>query len=279
MYKNNILNLVLFVVVISLASMIYFSEETSTELDRLSSIDIKDIHSITIRHNQKRTDIVKQDDGHWQITQPLNIAANDFRINSVLELLNAPVHARYSVDEVDLAAIGLDSIGPDSQATTLKLDDMNIAFGIVNPATKLRYIRLGDTIYTIEDVYYPLISSNFSTLVSLSLLPGNSRIEKLILLNQTISRNDKGFWQSNIDISADDINQIIDHWQNDQAFGVHSYLEREPSGEVFVYLQDQHEPISYMVTDTDPWLILARPEIGLEYHLDIEAYDKLIVPR
>lgn len=279
MYKNNILNLVLFVVVISLASMIYFSEETSTELDRLSSIDIKDIHSITIRHNQKRTDIVKQDDGHWQITQPLNIAANDFRINSVLELLNAPVHARYSVDEVDLAAIGLDSIGPDSQSTTLKLDDMNIAFGIVNPATKLRYIRLGDTIYTIEDVYYPLISSNFSTLVSLSLLPGNSRIEKLILLNQTISRNDKGFWQSNIDISADDINQIIDHWQNDQAFGVHSYLEREPSGEVFVYLQDQHEPISYMVTDTDPWLILARPEIGLEYHLDIEAYDKLIVPR
>ena len=274
MYKNNILNLVLFLVVISLASIIYFSEEASTELDRLSALNIADITSISIEHNTNTTAITKQADGHWQIMQPVNIAANDFRINSLLELVNAPVHSRYPADEINLASIGL-----DKPVTTIALDGLNIAFGIVNPATELRYLRLGDFIYTIEDAYYPLLNSHFGTLVSLNLLPKNSRIEKLILLNQTISRDDNGLWQSNIDISTERINETIAHWQDDQAFGVHSYMEREPLGEVFIYLDKQPQPVSFIITDTDPWLILARPEIGLEYHLDIEAYDKLIVPQ
>jgi hypothetical protein len=274
MYKNNILNLVLFIVVISLASVIYFSEEESTELDRLTSINVDAITAITIRHNQNSTVITKQQDGHWQITQPVEIAANDFRINSVLELLNAPVHNMYHIDDIKLANIGL-----DKPATTIILDELDIDFGIVNPATKLRYLRLGDSVYTIEDVYYPLLSSHFGTLVSLKLLPDNSRIEKLILANQTISKDDRGFWKSNIDISADNINKTIDHWQSDQAFGVHSYLEREQLGDVFVYLENREQPVSFLITDTDPWLILARPEIGLEYHLEIEAYGNLIVPQ
>lgn len=274
MYKNNILNLVLFLVVISLASIIYYSEEVSTELDRLSTLDVTDITSINIVHNTNTTAITKQADGHWQIMQPVNIAANDFRINSLLELVSAPVHSRYPVDEMNLANIGL-----DRPSTTIELDELDIAFGIVNPATELRYLRLGDFIYTIEDAYFPLLNSHFGTLVSLNLLPKNSRIEKLILVNQTISRDDNGLWRSNIDISAERINETIAHWQDDQAFGVHSYMERKPLGEVFIYLEMQQQPVSFIITDTDPWLILARPEIGLEYHLDIEAYDKLIVPQ
>ena len=274
MYKNNILNLVLFLVVISLASIIYFSEEVNTELDRLTALDVADISSISIQHNSNTTAITKQADGHWQITRPVNIAANDFRINSVLELVSAPVHSRYPVNEINLANIGL-----DNPVTTIKFDELSIAFGIVNPATELRYLRLGDFIYTIEDAYYPLLSSHFGTLVSLNLLAKNSRIVKLILVNQTISRDDKGLWQSNIDISADRINETIEHWQENQAFGVHSYIEREPLGEVFIYLDNLQQPVSFIITDTEPWLIITRPELGLEYHLDIEAYDKLIVPQ
>ncbi|GMR00952.1 MAG: hypothetical protein BMS9Abin19_0296 [Gammaproteobacteria bacterium] len=274
MYKNNILNLVLFIVVISLASVIYFSEEKTTELERLSATDIADIASITIQHNQNTTTIFKQKDNHWQISQPVSIAANDFRINSILKLINAPVHNKYSVDEMSLNSIGL-----DKPATSIKLNDKKIDFGITNPATNLRYVKLDNFVYTIEDVYYPLLSSSFGTLVSFDLLPKNSAIEKLILINQTISRDDKGLWKSNIDISADNINKTIDHWLHDQAFGVHEYMQRDSLGEVFIYIEDHQQPISYVITDTDPWLILARPEIGLEYHLDIEAYNNLITPQ
>jgi len=274
MNKNNILNLVLFIVVIALASIIFFSEQPETELDRLSILDAADISSISIRHNSNTTVIEKQADDHWQITQPVNIAANDSRINSVLELLSAPVHSSYPAGEMNLGNIGL-----EEPATAIRFDELSIAFGTINPATELRYLGLGNTIYTIEDVYYPLLSSHFGTLVSLNLLPQNSRIEKMILLNQTISRDDAGLWHSNIDITADRINETIDHWLHDQAFGVHSYLERDQLGEVFIYLEGEQQPISFVTTDTDPWLILARPELGLEYHLDIEAYEKLIVPQ
>lgn len=274
MQKKNLLNLILFIIVISLACVIYFSEENNTELEKLSTINVDEITSITIQHNQNTTSIIRKKDNHWQITEPANIAANDFRINSVLKLINSPIHSKYSVNEVDLTSLGL-----DKPTTSIKLNDQTISFGIINPATNLRYIRLGESVYTIEDVYYPLLSSNFGTLVSLNLLPKTDRIEKLILVNQTISRDEQGFLQSNIDISADTINKTIDHWLHDQAFGVHEYLTREVLGEVFVYIKNQQQPVNYLITDTDPWLILARPEIGLEYHLDIEAYDNLITPQ
>jgi len=50
-------------------------------------------------------------------------------------------------------------------------------------------------------------------------------------------------------------------------------------GEIFIYRNNPDEIITYQITDTDPWLILARPEIGLEYHLDAEAYVTLIAPQ
>jgi hypothetical protein len=274
MHKKNLLNLILFIIVLTLASVIYFSEDENTELVKLSAVNVSEITSITIQHKQKITTIDKQKDNHWQITKPVNIAANDFRINSILKIINSPVHSQYAVSEVSLAKFGL-----DKPVISIKFNDQNISFGIINPATNLRYIRLDDSIYTIEDVYYPLLSSNFGTLVSLNLLPKTDRIEKLILVNQTISRNKSGALQSNIDISADTVNKTIDHWLHDQAFGAHEYLDRNVLGEVFVYVKEQQQPISFLITDTDPWLILARPEIGLEYHLDIQAYDNLITPQ
>jgi len=282
MSQKNILNLFLVFIVIALAAVIFYSEEKTTELERLTRTDPDDIVTITISHNKNETSLSRQladneSEAHWNITQPVAIAANDFRINSILQLLNAPVHNRYRSSEIDLDKIGL--LNP---TTVIKLNNIKIAFGITNPATSLRFVRIGEAISTIEDVYFPLLSSNFSTLVSLNLLPANTLpfagMEKLILLNQTITKDENGFWKSNISISADNINKVLDHWQHDQAFGVHQYLERKKLGEIFIYKSNPVETITYQITDTDPWLILARPEIGLEYHLDIEAYDNLISP-
>ncbi|MCK5394930.1 MAG: DUF4340 domain-containing protein [Gammaproteobacteria bacterium] len=274
MSKINILNLVLFIVVISLAFVIYYSEEESIQLDRLTNFDVNDINSINIQHNKDKVTLTRNDSKQWDITQPVFVAANDFRISSLLKLINAPVHKQYSIDKINLTDTGL-----SNPTTKISFDDQFITFGTSNPATSLRYVRLNDTVFTIEDVYHPLISSHFGTLVSLNLLPNNSRIEKLVLKNQTISKDEKGLWQSNIEITADNINKTIEHWQSIQAFGVHKYLKREELGEVFIYITGNQEPVTYVITDTDPWLILARPELELEYHLDVEAYKKLIEPR
>ena len=278
MSKKNILNLFLLIAVAVLASLIFYTEEKSTELGLLTRINPDSVTSINIQHNNKQASFLRQSDNRWKITQPVTIAANDFRINSILKLLAAPVHKRYRATEIDMEKIGL--LRPD---TVIKFDDVEISFGITNPATSLRFVRIGNAVSTIEDVYFPLLSSHFSSLVSLNLLPADtqpfSSIEKLILLNQTISKDERQFWQSNIDITTDNINKTLEHWQHDQAFGVHQYLKRKQLGEVFIYRNNPDEIITYQITDTDPWLILARPEIGLEYHLDAEAYETLIAPQ
>ncbi len=276
MSKNNFINLFFLIIAITLASIIYFSEneENKYKLERLSSIDISTIKTITINHNKNSTTIHKLADNHWAINQPVEVDANVFRINSILKLINTPVHTRYAEQAIDTKAIGL-----DTPVTTISFNNHLIAFGITNPVTNLRYIKFDNVIYTIEDVYYPLISSNFSTLVSLNLLPVDSKINKLILINQTIAKNENGLWKSNLKIDADTVTEIIDNWQNLQAFGVHAYMKREKLGDVFIYTEHLQQPVHYLVTDTDPWLIIARPELELEYHLNIEAYKQLITPQ
>ena len=275
MFKKNLLNIALLLITATLASIIYFSNETNTDLARLTKVDANSIHKIAISHNNNETTIInKTADSRWELSKPVSITANHFRISSILKLLNAPVHNQYSSDAIDLNKTGI-----LASKTKISFDNISIKFGITNPVTNLRFVQLGNSVYTIEDVYYPLLSSHFGTLVSLNLLPANGAINKLILANQTIDKNPSELWQSNIDISADNINITIDHWQSIQAFGVHEYIERDVQGEVFIFLEKQAQAIHFIIKDTDPWLIIARPELGLEYHLEKEAYDKLIAPR
>ena len=279
MNNRNLLNLALLLVVAILAFIIYQSEEPATELKRISDINNRaaDITSLVIEHNGRRTSFEKRADDRWYITEPVSIAANNFRIDTILKLADAPIHNSYPLSELDAEKIGLGH--SNSNSTRVSIGDKTLHFGIINPVTNLRYILIDETVYTIEDVYYPLLSSHFGTLVSLNLLPDNDSIEKLVLINQTISKDDSGRWQSNTDISADAIAATLQNWKTLQAFGIHEHMQRDQLGEVFVYLQGRKEPLAYQITDTDPWLILARPELGLEYHLDIEAYDKLIAPQ
>ena len=139
MYKNNILNLVLFLVVISLASIIYFSEEESTELEKISNNHIADVTTIKIQHNKNKSTIIKSPGGHWNITQPVTIAANDFRVNSILKLINAPVHKQYTSTEIDLEKIGL-----SNPATTIHFNNQSIKFIIIG-VHALCCIVIGDS--------------------------------------------------------------------------------------------------------------------------------------
>jgi hypothetical protein len=106
----------------------------------------------------------------------------------------------------------------------------------------------------------------------------DSKINKLVLPEQTLALSAQEKWISSKDISADAIIETLDHWKNTEAFGVHDYFKREPLGSIEVYLDNVYEPIKFLITDVDPWLILARPDKKLEYHFNLELYDSLLRP-
>lgn len=238
----------------------------------LSTITTELITNISIRHNQRIVTIEKNE-SHWQLTAPINIPANDFRIGTVLKLLNTASHARYVAKTLDLNKFGLQT--PD---TSITLNEHNIDFGIANPINNYRYVKLNNEVHLIDDHFYPLITSQIGTLAARTLLPPNTRISKMILPEQTLALDFDIKWFSTKAISADAITETLEHWKNTEAFGVHDYKERMPLETIEVFTWGNDEPIVFLITDVDPWLIIARPDIKLEYHFNLEFYDSLLRP-
>lgn len=276
MLKKNLLNLFLLITVILLILSVFFSKKKDNLLPLLTNINPDSITKIIIRHNNHESLIRKRTENgksYWQFTQPIKVGANGFRLQSLLALINAPVHAHYQISDINPEKIGL-----KKSSNSVQFNGEKIVFGIINPINHLRYILYKQQIYLIQDVYFPLINSDFSTLVSMNLLPHNSKIQKLVLLNQQIEKNASGLWKSSIDLPADTIVNILQKWRIVQAFGVHRYMRRQSLGKIKVYLKSSPSPITFQVTSIKPWVILARHDLGLEYHLNKGAYNLLIKP-
>ena len=273
MRSRLLLNLVLLVLVIALVVIVYSSTDEHTDhVTLLTTLSPDAITDIRIHHNQHETVLHKQDDG-WKMTQPISIDANGFRINTLLKLLTATSQADYAVAGLDLAQFGL-----EKPTTSIRFNAFEIAFGISNPVNGLRYVRVGERVHLIDDSFYPLLSSQIGTLVARELLPQHADISKLVLPEMTLSRDTNGNWHSNKDTSEDAIMQTLDNWKHVQAFGVHNYMQRKSLAQIEVDLVGEPGPLHFVVTDTDPWLIIARPDIGLEYHFKLEDYDDLLRP-
>jgi len=273
MQSRLLVNVLLLLFVITLVVTVYFSKGSDPHaIDKLTEIDPGSITNISIKHKGRTISLVKSAN-HWRLTEPVSIAANDFRVESVLKLLTTPGHFSYEENNLSLENFGL-----DNSKTIITFNNISLAFGIINPLNNLRYVKIDNKVHLIDDFFYPLLSSQIGTLVSLSPLPDNSEIIKLVLPDQILELDQQGLWRSNKELSADAIIETIYNWEHDQAFGVHNYLKRASLGSIEVYLKNIDKPVIFELTDTDPWIIIARPDLDLEYHFNLELYDRLLRP-
>ena len=275
MQSRSLLNIALFLVVVLLAVYIYDTdqqEQASSKSEQLTQLSADEISQIQIHHNQRHIELRREDE-NWRMLRPINITANSFRIDTLLNILNTVSNAAYSTAE-----LALDKYGISDASTSISFNDITIDFGVVNPINNYRYVRINDTIHLIDDHFYPLLSSQTGTLVARELIDGDAIIDKLVLPQQTLYRDENNLWRSSDDTDPDAISETLHHWQNSQAFGVHNYMQREPQADISVHLAGDAEPVRFYVTDTDPWLIIARPDLDIEYHFNLEYYDRLLKP-
>ena len=275
MLSRALLNITLLILVALLAIYVFTPDMKQQEKQAstlLAPLSPADVDRISIRHNQRQVEL-KKADGKWRMLEPVSIDANSFRIDTLLKMLESSSHATYSVSGLDLGKYGLNDVN-----TSIGFNDTTIDFGIVNPVNGYRYVRSGSNIHLIDDHFYPLVSSQIGTLVARELLDSSAEIQELQLPQHTLYRDDDGIWHSSENLDPDAINEVIYHWQNSQAFGVHNYMQREPQAEISVLLAGNEQPIRFYVTDTDPWLIIARPELDIEYHFNLEFHDRLLRP-
>ncbi|MCK4705047.1 MAG: DUF4340 domain-containing protein [Gammaproteobacteria bacterium] len=272
MRSHLITNLFLLLLAIALGTFLFIDEVDKDVTKKLSNIATDSINQISIHHHQRDIVLSKSDQG-WRLTKPVAISANQFRIKTLLNLLSTSSHAQYKADDLDLEKYGLAVAN-----TQISFNDTKIDFGIVNPITNLRYVKIHNEVHLTDDNYYPLLSSQIGTLIASELLPAKSKTNKLVLPEHTLTRDENDLWQSVDDVSNDAIVETIYQWTHKQAFAVHDYIERESLGEIQVYLEASDSPVHFVITDIDPWLIIARPDIKLEYHFNLEDYDALLKP-
>lgn len=265
------LNLLLLIMVIALGLFVASrpSGEASSEL--VTPLHRDEIHRIVIPRS-KGDIILKKIDGRWHMQSPYKHRAHEFRIGRLLDLATSTVEKHYDIDELDIKTFGI-----DSSDTHIRFNNTVLTYGDTHPVNKKRYVQVNRRLLLIDDELTPLIKSQPSSFADLSLLDESQKISRIELPDITLYRNAQGFWETDPPASADadSVQSLVDHWQTAQAFGVHAYMKRKQLGSIRLHLQDD-SMIELLITDTSPWLILGRQDLGIEYHFDSSFKDKLL---
>ena len=240
---------------------------------KLTDLSPAVIDRLIITNNNETITLTKQD-GSWRLSQPVEIAANGVRVDDLLEVAQAESLSRFPAAGRDLSEYGL-----AKPAVRLRLNDTEILFGGVTPVGQQRYVKLGDTIHLIADRYMFELTGNAAAWANRNLVPSGKRIIALQLPNMKLTRNDKGEWDvspSNMEISADAVQGLVNEWSDAQALRVTPYEKHAAEGEVVIGVAGQAQPLRYQIIARKPEMILARPEIGMQFYVASEQADHLL---
>ncbi len=263
------LNIGLLLLVLLLALLAYYQPGLNPEPPvNLTSMSAQQITRLRIEPAGQAPLLLEKQAGKWQIIEPVQMEANGLRVETVLRLAEAESLARFPAR--DLGKFKL-----DAPPLRVWLNDVSIAFGDSAPLDRQRYLLLGDTVHLIAgDVYYYL-SGGLPLFASNDLLPRDAQLQSLTLPDFSLSSSN-GRWvmKPAREVSMDDINQFLDAWRSAQALQIRRYQAQPAQGVITVKLDN--EVLRFDIVAQQPELILARPDLGLQYHLGSGAAERLL---
>lgn len=271
MTPRSLLNLLLLFITLALISIsIQILDHKQSSKITLLDIKLNDIQQITIPRNQSSI-VLAKNNNNWQMIKPYNVRAHSFRVDKLLDLLDADISNTYEIKPEKLKSFGL-----DMPRATILFNDQPVHFGKTNPVSNKRYLQTRKFITLIDDQIYPLINSQPSSFIDLKIIDNQQRITGLHLPDLILTRQPDGGWLSSDkqNNGSDQIQVLLDHWQQAQAFAVHAYLARKQLGTVVIELST-NKTLEFEISDTSPWLILGHKDLGIEYHFDNKMYTRL----
>lgn len=271
MNNRLLLNLGLLALVAALALVAYFQPGVKKPPvpPKLMDLAVADIDRIRIEDRDGKTITLARAGEHWRLVEPVGLPANAFRIESLLRLAGEPSQGRLDAKELELSEFGL-----DAPRIRLHLNDRELTFGTTEPLAGRRYVRVGDTVHLVTDRYFHLLTGGFTEFADRRLVPAGSRVAELATPDWRLTRAAEGKWTLNPErpgLSADTLNMLVDAWRNAQAIWIQPYEKAEARGQVMVRLEGEEKSLQFDILSREPEFILARPEMGLQYHLAEDA--------
>ena len=267
------LNLVLGVVLVGLGIAVFFSQKKEEPKPPLTSLTAESINKISIEHPDAAVIKLEKKNGGWVLTEPVQVDADKFEVNGALSL--ATLEQKKTVDP---AAVKLADLGLDPPQYMVTLNDTKLLMGGTEPLAFQRYIKVGNIIALTDDPPSAALDKDYSDLVSKSVLPENSEIQKIELPSLTLAKDASGKWQlspPDAKATADQMQKLADGWKNARALWNELDEKKDAKGDaITVTLKDR--ALKFIVVTREPQLQLERPELGVRFNLGKDQVEKLL---
>jgi len=275
MQSRFIINLILLLIIVGVSLYLTFTspDKDVVESVPISTVPAEQISNIRIERKDREAIHFSKDGDTWMMRAPFEVRARPQRIESLLGLLTSP-----SVDQLDAGQTALDRMNLQSPEVILRLDDEVFAFGDVNPLDQTRYVLYRDTIHLINDHLYPQLTTGAGFFIDTKVVPDDAAISVVQYPQfRLLRQEDRWQLESQLDISDERVQQLGRVWSELRAGNVREYEPLDPLYEISVTL-DNGEIIDYAVISDLPTLILARPDLKLQYHIP-EYLSEQLFPR
>ena len=268
-------NLLLLAAVAALALLAVFGPgEKKGEIARITPLRAADIHEIDIEAANRPKIVLQRDAEDWRMRAPIEVAANEFRVQTVLRLAEAESRGGFDAEDKDLAPYGL-----DAPAARVTFNDIVVEFGGTEPIDGRRYVRVGARIHLVTDTYFYQVQADLPAFVSQRLLPSGADPREVRLPQFGVRLDDHDRWRllppavasGHQDLSADELNRFVEAWTTAEALRVSRYRGEPAEGEALVYLSGNDAPLRFAILQQEPEVALARLDLGLRYDFGADA--------
>jgi len=213
----------------------------------------------------------------WLLAGDPSLPASPFQVQGLLALLQERTERHYPAATLDLRELGLD---PPQASLSLDSGTM-LLLGNTDPLDNMRYVQYGTTVYLVEDRYQHLINADRTNFIERRLLDADAIITRLTLPDLTLVKAADGDWElvpADRDVSAAAIQQLLVNWQQASALYVRPYAPGPASTRITLELADSDTPVVFELLSDTPEFILARPDLGIQYHFSHAIGERLLGP-
>ena len=262
------INAVLLIIVAGLAIFLVTTnkQETVAKEIPLTGIDPASVNTILIERKQSNEVRFRKIDNKWQMQSPYQLPANKFRINTMLKLLQAHSYTEFNKVDVDLRRFLL-----EDPELAIQFNNTRIGFGDTSPLDKQRYVLVNNKVHLINDSLYEQLQAPATFFLNTRLLPEGSKITAINFPGYSISM-ETGVWSVSpqTGISADKLVAIVNAWQTLDAISLGEYQATDKTDSIRIDAGPAGV-FDFIVVSPQPKMVLARPDIGIQYY--ISGYD------
>lgn len=238
----------------------------------ITGISTADIKSIEIKTADASLSFKREPNG-WSLETPIRWPANNVNVERVLDVVNSQTESRLDAAEIDLATLGL-----DFPQAMLRLNDTRVLFGATNNIGERRYTMIDSTVFLLPDIHLPFISQGLSGLVDRRLLPRNLGLTSLKLPELQLRRNADNDWElaATNDFSPQQIAQLVGNWQELEAARIKPYIAAGTPRQKIQAGFENGQKLEFFLMSIEPEIVIANPQIDLQYHFSADHYYQLI---